>query len=237
MSSSLVAFIIGAGSNVGGSVAALLKEKGYAVALGSRNPDIQKVKNDGYYPVKIDATEQDSIKAAFAAINTELGPPNVVVYNAAFHQSPTDAADPSTLPLDAFNKGATIGSNVFVAIQEALVGFRSSKHSNNPKAFIVTGNRLPTVKAPTSGFLALDLQKVIEQRIIGQFARANDKTGIQFAFAFLVSETGETPPYDVFLKSGPTHAKVYWELINRKEGPWDYRFTPDGKKLAGYESL
>lgn len=200
MSSSLVAFIIGAGSNVGGSVAALLKEKGYAVALGSRNPDIQKVKQDGYYPVKIDATEKDSIKAAFAAINTDLGPPNVVVYNgktlfafgdedrlitvhhfviAAFHQSPTDASDPSTLPLDAFDKGASIGSNVFVAIQEALVGFRSSKHENNPKAFIVTGNRLPTVKAPTPGYLALDLQKVIEQRIIGQFARA-DRIGIQY---------------------------------------------------------
>ncbi|KDQ23792.1 hypothetical protein PLEOSDRAFT_1097974 [Pleurotus ostreatus PC15] len=236
MSSPLVAFIIGAGSNVGSSVAALLKEKGYAVALGSRNPDTQKVKQDGYYPVKIDATEKDSIKAAFAAVNTDLGPPNVVVYNAAFHQSPTDASDPSTLPLDAFDKGASIGSNVFVAIQEALGGFRSSKHESNPKAFIVTGNRLPTVKAPTPGYLALDLQKVIEQRIIGQFARA-DRIGIQFAFAFLVSESGEAPPYDVFLKSGPTHAKVYWELINRKEGPWDYRFTPDGKKLAGYESL
>ncbi|KAF9502128.1 hypothetical protein BDN71DRAFT_1437602 [Pleurotus eryngii] len=236
MSSSLVAFVIGAGANVGSSVAALLKEKGYAVALGSRKPDTQKVKQDGYYPVKIDATEKDSIKAAFAAINTDLGPPNVVVYNAAFHQPSTDPSDPSTLPLDAFDKGASIGSNVFVAIQEALVGFRSSKHENNPKAFIVTGNSLPTIKAPPAAYLALDIQKVIEQRIIGQFARA-DRIGVQFAFAFLVSESGDIPPYDIFLKSGPTHAKVYWELINRKEGPWDYRFTPDGKKLAEYEFL
>lgn len=80
----LVAFIIGFGPNIGASVASLLKEHGYAVAVGSRNPDVDKVKKEGYFPVKVEATQQASISVAFAAVNAELGPPNVVVYNRQF---------------------------------------------------------------------------------------------------------------------------------------------------------
>ncbi|KAF7421103.1 hypothetical protein PC9H_011623 [Pleurotus ostreatus] len=243
-STPLVAFIIGFGPNIGGSVASLLKEQGYTVAVGSRKPDVDKVKKEGYFPVQVDATQQASISAAFAAVNAELGPPSVVVYNRQFppavpviHREPTDVSDPSTLPLEAFNDVIAIGSNVFVAIQEALKGFRSSKHEDTPKAFIVTGNVLPADKALSPFYFSLDIQKIIESRIVGQLARANEKTGIQFAYATLVADDGGIPPYDLFLKSGDVHAKVYWELINRKEGPWDYRFTLDGKKLANYESL
>ncbi|KAL4263823.1 hypothetical protein AB1N83_004662 [Pleurotus pulmonarius] len=236
-STPLVAFVIGFGPNIGDSVASLLKEHGYAVAVGSRNPDADKVRKEGYFPVKVEATRQASISAAFAAVNAELGPPNVVVYNPAIHQEPTDLSDPSTLPLDTFNDVVAIGSNVFVAIQEALKGFRSGKHENHPKAFIVTGNILPADNTLSPFYFSLDIQKVIESRIVGQFARANEKTGLRFVYATLVGDDGGIPPYDLFLKSGDLHAQVYWELINSKNGLWDYRFTLDGKKLANYVSL
>ncbi|KAF4568406.1 hypothetical protein EYR40_010187 [Pleurotus pulmonarius] len=252
-STPLVAFVIGFGPNIGDSVASLLKEHGYAVAVGSRNPDADKVRKEGYFPVKVEATRQASISAAFAAVNAELGPPNVVVYNrqspglraahlavcceAAIHQEPTDLSDPSTLPLDTFNDVVAIGSNVFVAIQEALKGFRSGKHENHPKAFIVTGNILPADNTLSPFYFSLDIQKVIESRIVGQFARANEKTGLRFVYATLVGDDGGIPPYDLFLKSGDLHAQVYWELVNSKDGLWDYRFTLDGKKLANYVSL
>jgi len=38
MSTKLVAFILGAGTHIGSAVASQLREKGYRVALGSRNP-------------------------------------------------------------------------------------------------------------------------------------------------------------------------------------------------------
>ena len=37
-STNLVAFILGAGTHIGSVVTAQLREKGYRVALGSRNP-------------------------------------------------------------------------------------------------------------------------------------------------------------------------------------------------------
>lgn len=108
-------------------------------------------------------------------------------FNLAFiHREPTDLSDPSTLPLDAFNDVIALGSNVFVAVQEALKGFRSRKHVNIPKAFIVTGNILPADKALSPLYLTLDIQKVIESRIVGQLARAHEKTGVQYVPPSLV---------------------------------------------------
>jgi NAD(P)-dependent dehydrogenase (short-subunit alcohol dehydrogenase family) len=76
-----VAFIIGAGSNVGTSVAQRFLQEGYKVAVGSRNPDSSKLREAGFYPVKIDVTDHATITAAFESLNQELGPANVVVYN------------------------------------------------------------------------------------------------------------------------------------------------------------
>lgn len=80
-----VAFIIGSGSNVGFSTAALFKKQGYAVAIGSRNPNIDKAKEDGYFPVSVEAGNPESIKDAFWKVNKELGPPGVVVFNREFN--------------------------------------------------------------------------------------------------------------------------------------------------------
>ena len=76
----LVAFIIGAGPNIGAAVAAKLKENGYKVALGSRNPKAE----EGYFPVKLDVQEKESVLAAFSTVKNTLGPVNVVIFNGWF---------------------------------------------------------------------------------------------------------------------------------------------------------
>jgi NAD(P)-dependent dehydrogenase (short-subunit alcohol dehydrogenase family) len=92
MSQALIAFIIGAGKNVGEHTAAALKGKGYQVVLGSRGPVIDQVKKDGYFPVAVNVGDPESVKRAFAQINKELGPPNVVIFNGKYITalSPTD---------------------------------------------------------------------------------------------------------------------------------------------------
>ena len=76
----LVAFIIGAGPNVGAAVGAKLKENGYEVALGSRDPKAL----EGYFPVKVDVYEKESILAAFETVTKTLGPVYVVIYNGQY---------------------------------------------------------------------------------------------------------------------------------------------------------
>jgi len=233
---SLTALILGAGSNVGQSLATLLKQKGYAVALGSRNPDFDHVKKEGFFPVRIDVSKPESIKDAFATVNAELGPPNVVVYNAAVFKAPTDPTDPLSLPLEDFTEAVFTGLGVFVAAQQALPGFRSETHKDSTKTFIVTGNLLPFLPPTSPSYLGLDTQKSIQARLVDLFSRVYPKEDIRFYVAHLVSSTGTIPPYDVFKTSGPTHAQVYWDLISHKEQlNWDYRFTVDGNKLPNYD--
>jgi len=76
----LVAFILGAGTNIGSAIAAQLREKGYRVALGSRNPKPTK-DDDTYFNVKVDVQKRESIEKAFDTVVQKLGPINVVIYN------------------------------------------------------------------------------------------------------------------------------------------------------------
>lgn len=195
---SLTALILGAGSNVGQSLATLLKQKGYAVALGSRNPDFDHVKKEGFFPVRIDVSKPESIKDAFATVNAELGPPNVVVYNgnssillnrpglifihkltAAVFKAPPDPTDPLSLPLEDFTEAVFTGLGVFVAAQQALPGFRSETHKDSTKTFIVTGNILPFVPPTSPLFLGLDTQKYIQARLVDLFSRVYPKEDIR----------------------------------------------------------
>ncbi|KAK0234757.1 hypothetical protein EDD85DRAFT_938956 [Armillaria nabsnona] len=227
--SSLVALILGAGPNVGHHVAKALQSQKYKVALGSRNPDVDKLKKDGFFPVKVDITLPDSVSAAYKTVSTELGTPNVVVFNAAVWRRPEVETDPLSLPLEDFKRTLTVSTSVYSVAQDALKGFRSL--TSGPKAFIVTGNVLPFL--PHDNTILYDLQtlKVVEAHLTEVFYNAYIKEDIRFHFALLVSQEGTIPAYSDFTKSGPAHAKVYSELISsEKPKGWDYRFTIDGKE-------
>jgi NAD(P)-dependent dehydrogenase (short-subunit alcohol dehydrogenase family) len=85
-----VAFIIGTGSNFGSAVARRFLEEGYKVAVGSRKPDVDAIRKIGLLPVQVDASDQETIISAFAAVEKELGPVNVVIYNGVLHLSAID---------------------------------------------------------------------------------------------------------------------------------------------------
>jgi len=76
-----VAFILGAGRHVGLAVAIKLKQEGYKVAIGSRNP----IEKEGLVPITVDVTDTDSISRAFAEVKEKLGSaPNAVIFNGQF---------------------------------------------------------------------------------------------------------------------------------------------------------
>ncbi|KAF7345082.1 hypothetical protein MVEN_01671700 [Mycena venus] len=235
--SHLIAFIIGAGKNIGEHTAAALKAKGYQVALGSRKPIIDQVKKDGYFPVTVNAQSPESIKAAFAQVNKELGPPNVVIFNAAAFVAPPVPEDPLSLSVEDFKQQTDVGVGVYAAAQEALHGFRSETHKGALKTFIVTGNPLPWVPVNNVAWLGLNIEKVMKWRLIEILSRAYSKEGSRFYFASLVGETGGVvDPLSAFFTSGPQHAQVYLDLITRKDqADWEYRFTLDGKKWTKKE--
>lgn len=77
---SKVLFILGAGGNVGASVAKKFASEGYKVALASRSvaPGLSP---DGYLNVRLDLTKSSDVAPAFAKVKETFGAPSVVVYN------------------------------------------------------------------------------------------------------------------------------------------------------------
>ena len=59
-----VVFILGAGTHIGSAGAAQLRETGYRVALGSRNPKPTS-DDDSYFNVKVDVQKRESTEKAF----------------------------------------------------------------------------------------------------------------------------------------------------------------------------
>ncbi|KZV85489.1 hypothetical protein EXIGLDRAFT_841467 [Exidia glandulosa HHB12029] len=118
---SLVALILGAGANVGKGVAQQLKSQGYTVVVGSRSA----TKVDGTsHAVKLDVTQPETIKAAFAETEKFAGPPNVVAFNTSSLTPPP--GDAVSVPLEAFSRDVSFGTTGLYAA-----------------AFIYTGNILP----------------------------------------------------------------------------------------------
>ncbi|KJA22150.1 hypothetical protein HYPSUDRAFT_41299 [Hypholoma sublateritium FD-334 SS-4] len=226
--STLVAFIIGAGSHIGAAVAAKLHELGYKVALGSRHAAESETKQE-YFHVQVDASRRESIEAAFGTVTKALGPVNVVVYNAASVNIPPSPTHILSLSSEAYYESAALGLGVFTAAKQAVENFKNDIHRDHPKAFIATGNILPFTQFSPSPYHTLGVQKALATRLIATAAQSYKEDDIKFYFATLVSHKGGIPEPGEFEKSAQTHAEVYWDLINKEASNWDHRFTLDGK--------
>jgi NAD(P)-dependent dehydrogenase (short-subunit alcohol dehydrogenase family) len=84
--SSPVILILGAGANIGKSVAQRFAKNGYKVALVGRKL-ASHTDSTKELQIKADFTNPASIKTVFDEVTSKLGVPNVVVYNGReFHQ-------------------------------------------------------------------------------------------------------------------------------------------------------
>ncbi|KZV80448.1 NAD(P)-binding protein [Exidia glandulosa HHB12029] len=226
---SLVAFIIGAGSNVGTGIAKHLSAQGYTVVVGSRSGT--KVDGAGH-AVKVDVTKPETVKTAFAEVEKVAGaPPNVVIYNAAgFTPPPSDAA---SVALDAYARDVSVGTTgLYAAVQEAVAAFRKAP-KQAPKAFIFTGNVIPFIPAAVPMLLTLGVGKVAAAWQIQLFSNAFKDENFRFYYASQVSRAGGIVSKPAGGLSGPAHGTAFWNLIQRKEqGGWDFRFYEDGSEAA-----
>lgn len=83
-----VAVVVGVGPGLGSAVARRFAAAGMAVAVARRRVEelaglAEEIGGKAY---ACDATEQDSVEALFAAVEEDLGPPRVAVYNAGAYK-------------------------------------------------------------------------------------------------------------------------------------------------------
>ncbi|KAG8165683.1 hypothetical protein KVR01_004235 [Diaporthe batatas] len=226
-STSPVALILGAGSNIGQNVGRAFAAKGYRVALASRT-----LKEEDSSPSQVhirgDFTDPASIPEIFAKARAQLDHPSVVVYNAA-SATPYDAKNPLGLPLEDFNRDLTVNTtSAFVAAQQAVLAFEKLPESAS-RTFIYTGN-CTNVK-PIVALMDLGVGKSATAHIIECAAEAYKPKGYKFYYADERNGDG-SPAYGA--RDGPAHAKLYVDLAEGAlQGPWQQTFV----KGSGYQKF
>lgn len=75
-----IVLILGAGSNIGSHVAKAFAERGYSIAMASRNPKKSET-NPAYHTFQGDLSDVSSVSSIFTQVRKALGHPSVVVYN------------------------------------------------------------------------------------------------------------------------------------------------------------
>jgi NAD(P)-dependent dehydrogenase (short-subunit alcohol dehydrogenase family) len=86
-----VAAVLGVGPGLGTAIAWRFAGEGFAVALMARREESvaaarEEVEGGKAMPVSTDATDPDSVAAAFDRVRAELGDPEVFIYNAGAFQ-------------------------------------------------------------------------------------------------------------------------------------------------------
>jgi NAD(P)-dependent dehydrogenase (short-subunit alcohol dehydrogenase family) len=94
------ALIVGAGAGLSASLARLFAREGMAVALASRSPSKLDAlaAETGARAYACDVADPDSVAALFAAVDADLGAPDVVVFNPSRRvRGPVEELDPAAV--------------------------------------------------------------------------------------------------------------------------------------------
>ena len=160
MSSSKILLVLGAGKNIGLSLAKSFGTAGYKVALVSRSAPNGATTPEGYLQVKGDLSKPSSIPSIFTTVKEKLGAsPSVVVYNAANVSPAADSGNPFSVPIEALENDMTMmNTSAFVAAREAVAGFETIS-KDIPISFIYTGNIQASVVLPVADIVTLGVGK------------------------------------------------------------------------------
>ncbi|KAK8862343.1 short chain type dehydrogenase [Apiospora arundinis] len=210
--------IIGAGPGVGLSTARAFQNAGFRVAIASRTR--QEKTDPSFRHFVFDAAKPDTVKALFEQVTAALGPPKVVVYNAALCLT-AEPEDAFSLDLDQVRESMAVNTiSPYAAAREAVNGFEKTGPGST---FIMTGNKLNTVALPR--VLCFGMGKSAAAHMIQNASISYKNKGYKFYYADQRQpDGGPTIPVD-----GEAHAKLYVDLAkDTEQRQWDHTFV-DGQ--------
>lgn len=112
------ALIVGTGSGISASLARLLAQEGYKLALASRKPDnfARLAEETGAHAFAVDSASPQAVSGMFADIDRSLGAIDVVIYNASFR---TRGPFVDLVPADVMRTLEVTAFGGFLVAQEA----------------------------------------------------------------------------------------------------------------------
>lgn len=220
-----VAAVLGVGPGLGAAVARRFSREGYAVALMARSEEStsdvqQEIEDSGgeTLPVSTDATDPASVEAAFEKVRTELGDPEVFVYNAgAFQMGGILEITPEQF--DFCFKANCAGA--FYAAQQVLPAMQEAGHGT----VLLTG-ATASIRG-SARFAALATGKFGLRALSQSMAREFGPQGIHVAHVVIDGQINtprvrEMSPDrdDSTMLSPDAIAETYWRLHSQDPTAW-----------------
>ncbi len=174
-----VCVILGAGPGNGLACASRFSAEGYRTALLARGEaTLRALEADvpGARGYIYDATEQTSAEQVFARIRSELGPPEVLLYNA----STRDFGDIEHTSPDAFEQAWRVNSlGCFLAVKQVIPDMRQAGRGT-----IVIMGATASLKG-AAGFVAFAAAKAAQRSLAQSLARHLGPQGIHVAYVVI----------------------------------------------------
>ena len=217
-------FIVGSGPMIGSHVARLFAEHGFEhLALFSRSTSnlsrdasfvTSAVPSASVHTYEADVTDHAGLSAALEKAISEVGVPEVVLYNAArinfstFGQySPEDIVEDFKIP----NLGLYTTASKLLPHLQALAKSHPDAH---PALFVTSGAIIHQPRAPV---FSLSMAKAAQANMTKVLAEEN-KDVVHVA---LVTVSGQVSMEEK-VDNPPNIASKFWELYEQKRGSWEF---------------
>ena len=225
--------LIGSGPGIGVSTASLFASKGFSVALISRNAErlrsdvtaVQKHSTPGAnvnaYPTN--AGDSSALISTLAQIQSELGSPEVVLFNLARIQPSTVGQEPITnirADFESMNIGLYIAATWALPLMEKRV---EGRRQEPRPAFLLSGGYV--YEDPRPEVFALCMQKAMQHNFmksLWKIAKAKGERGeeaVHIGVANIGGHVGDEEP----VRTAANIAEVYWELYGEKRETWRHQ--------------
>ncbi len=212
------ALIVGAGEGLSASLARLFAREGINVALAARNADklAALCKETGAEAFACDATQADAVTKLFADVETQIGAPDIVVYNAS-KRAPGSFID--LAPADIAEALAISAFGGFLVAQQAAKRMLPKQHG----AILFTGASA-SVKgfAKSTGFA---MGKFALRGLAQSIARELQPQGIHVAHVVIdggIRSAARPVPADKpdSLLDPDAIAATYWSVLQQPRSAW-----------------
>jgi len=200
-----VCVVVGVGPGLGLALARRFGSGGFRVAMVARSWE----RLDGYredlggegveaWPYAADAGSPQSLASAFEAIRQEMGPPEVLLYNAVgVHPGPASSLGPEELAEDL---GASV-VGALTAAREVLPAMREAGRGT----LLFTGGG--AAFGPSKGFASLSVTKAAMRNLALSLAAELDGSGVRVGTVTVAGGVGGSERF-----APERIAEVFWNL-------------------------
>jgi NADP-dependent 3-hydroxy acid dehydrogenase YdfG len=220
-----IAAIVGTGPGLGAAIAHRFAKEGYAIALMARKPDqLAQIESDieqsggKAISISLDAIDPASVKAGFEQVRSQLGSPEVFVYNAGFFK----IAGILELTPEQFENAWKVNClGAFLSVQQVLPAM-VERHRGT---ILLTG--ATAALKGSARFAALAVGKFGLRALAQSLAREFGPQGIHVAHIVVdgmintqrVREMGSEREDHTMLKPNAI-AETYWQLHQQEATAW-----------------